>query len=310
MLFVISKLAHKVENNIWTTELETIMIPDNTVQSDTAINGKSRRQTGQSSGNSGGGGTGSGGGGSSTPQEEKTLTSGFPMSSRIYSKARSVKTQIYLHHTAGHQRGDKGKAVINDWNTRKAGSLASTHAVIDRNGFVEFLFSEEYKAFAQGVGGSKVSYNQLGVSVELMALGYKRSTVTLQNYELTPGWVKSVGFDLKPKAWRGYSEWQGYTQEQVNSTIKLIKYWSNMFGIEIPPFTQTVFDNMFPEKDKTSPNATSGKSGLYTHGSVNQKVDINPDPLLVKALKTEFANGYNIGGATKTLKYTQSGFTL
>ena len=309
MLFVISKLAHKVENNIWTTELETIMTPDNSVQSDAAINGQSRRQTGQSSGNSGGG-TDSGGGGSSTPQPEKTLTSGFPMSSRIYSKEKSVKTQIYLHHTAGHQRGDKGKATVDDWNTRESPNLASTHAVIDRNGFVEFLFSEEYRSYAQGVYKSKFDYNKLGVSVELMALGYKRSSVTLQNYELTPGWVKSVGFNLEPKPWRGYSEWQGYTQEQVNSTIELIKYWSNMFGIEIPPFTQTVFDNMFPEKDKTSPNATSGKSGLYTHGSVNQKVDINPDPLLVKALKTEFANGYNIGGATKTLKYTQSGFTL
>jgi hypothetical protein len=309
MLFIISKLAHKVENNIWTTELETIMTPDNTVQPDTVINGQSRRQTGQSSGNSGGG-TDSGGGGSSTPQPEKTLTSGFPMSSRIYSKEKSVKTQIYLHHTAGHQRGDKGKATVDDWNTRESPNLASTHAVIDRNGFVEFLFSEEYRSYAQGVYKSKFDYNKLGVSVEIMALGYKRSSVTLQNYELTPGWVKSVGFNLEPKPWRGYSEWQGYTQEQVNSTIKLIKYWSNMFGIEIPPFTQTVFDNMFPEKDKTSPNSTSGKSGLYTHGSVNQKVDINPDPLLIKALKTEFANGYNIGGATKTLKYTQSGFTL
>ena len=45
MLFVISKLAHKVENNIWTTELETIMTPDNTVQSDAKINIKPRRGT-------------------------------------------------------------------------------------------------------------------------------------------------------------------------------------------------------------------------------------------------------------------------
>ena len=45
MLFVISKLAHKVENNIWTTELETIMTPDNTVQSDATINIKPRRGT-------------------------------------------------------------------------------------------------------------------------------------------------------------------------------------------------------------------------------------------------------------------------
>jgi hypothetical protein len=50
MLFVISKLAHKVENNIWSTELETIMTPDNTVQSDATINVKSRRDSGANPG--------------------------------------------------------------------------------------------------------------------------------------------------------------------------------------------------------------------------------------------------------------------
>lgn len=43
MLFVISKLSHKIENNVWTTDLETIMTPDNTVQSDAKINVKNRR---------------------------------------------------------------------------------------------------------------------------------------------------------------------------------------------------------------------------------------------------------------------------
>ena len=50
MLFVISKLSHKVENNIWSTELETIMTPDNTVQSDATINVKSRRGSGSNPG--------------------------------------------------------------------------------------------------------------------------------------------------------------------------------------------------------------------------------------------------------------------
>ena len=88
MLFVISKLAHKVENNIWTTELETIMIPDNTVQSDTAINGKSRRQTGQSSGNSGGG---------SSPKPQGNFTGPTPNADRL----RAVLTEL------GY--GDKGQ---------------------------------------------------------------------------------------------------------------------------------------------------------------------------------------------------------
>jgi|688.fasta_scaffold03318_16 hypothetical protein len=46
MLFVISKLAHKVENNIWTTELETIMIPTDVSQPGDAPKAKSRRSSG------------------------------------------------------------------------------------------------------------------------------------------------------------------------------------------------------------------------------------------------------------------------
>ena len=56
MLFIVSKLAHKVENNIWTTELETIMSPDDTIQADAKLKGKNRGQGGDfnSSRNSGG----------------------------------------------------------------------------------------------------------------------------------------------------------------------------------------------------------------------------------------------------------------
>ena len=53
MLFVISKLSHKVENNIWSTELETIMTPDNTVQADAKINIKPRRGSSSSGSSSG-----------------------------------------------------------------------------------------------------------------------------------------------------------------------------------------------------------------------------------------------------------------
>jgi hypothetical protein len=55
MLFVISKLSHRIENNIWTTDLETIMTPDNTVQSDAVGN---IRRRGNSSSNSNQGGSG------------------------------------------------------------------------------------------------------------------------------------------------------------------------------------------------------------------------------------------------------------
>jgi hypothetical protein len=52
MLFIISKLAHKIENNIWVTELETIMSPDDTIQAEAKLKGKKRGQGGDFNGSS------------------------------------------------------------------------------------------------------------------------------------------------------------------------------------------------------------------------------------------------------------------
>ena len=67
MLFIVSKLAHKVENNIWTTELETIMSPDDTIQADAKLKGKNRGQGGDFSSGGNSQDTGPGTGATSLP---------------------------------------------------------------------------------------------------------------------------------------------------------------------------------------------------------------------------------------------------
>lgn len=86
MLFIVSKLAHKVENNVWTTELETVMSPDDTIQADAKLKGKNRGQGGNF--NSGGG---------SSPKPKGNFTGPTPNADRL----RTVLTEL------GY--GDKGQ---------------------------------------------------------------------------------------------------------------------------------------------------------------------------------------------------------
>jgi hypothetical protein len=89
MLFIISKLAHKVENNIWTTELETIMTPKDVVSSVSgSLNGETSRRT--SSANSGPSNSGN-------SQSSSRFTGATPNADRL----RAVLTEL------GY--GDKGQ---------------------------------------------------------------------------------------------------------------------------------------------------------------------------------------------------------
>lgn len=140
-----------------------------------------------------------------------TKPSGFELLTKAFGGKRSKKvvTQIYLHHTAGGQRADKGKGTVRTFNSNAIdGNHGSTHAVIDKNGHLEEVIPWDYIAYGQGVTGAYkkfgFSYNTVGMSIEIMALGYfkekspdgkrwVRGDISVPLNEGAPG----VDFDLK-----------------------------------------------------------------------------------------------------------------
>lgn len=221
----------------------------------------------------------------------------------IYSK--SIPTQIFLHHTAGHSRPDRGKRTIEGWNKRNSPgankdgsrSYGSTTCVIDKNGALERCVPENRKAHSEGVANSKWS-----LSVELMALGWfnKFDKENQQWYrESSYGKTKCpkgeegtpVGYNLKPLAggYRGFKVYQKYSTAMVDRCIKLIKEWCYRYSIKFV-FDKKAYNNMFPNTKQT-PLLNKTTMGVFTHNSVKPgtaKTDVYPDPYLIQQLKQHF----------------------
>jgi hypothetical protein len=289
MLFVISKLAHKVENNIWTTELETIMIPDNTVQSDTAINGKSRRQTGQSSGNSGGSGGNNQSGGPAQQFTGKTITSEFPLNPTGHRVANIKKSQLVFHYSASGQKADKGQSTIAFLNKTRGGQGLSYHYIIDSAGHVEQLVPDGYIAY------HATSANNNSIGISLLNYGYGKDANT-SSYGAIPSTqeknVKLVNYEGKEAPYRNLTWAQEITNAQLTALRALVATIKQN-NPDIPAYKwegKTTFDKLFPPNTAKGARTTSWKAdvgGLYTHNSVQTgKSDILPTPKLVNFFKT------------------------
>jgi N-acetyl-anhydromuramyl-L-alanine amidase AmpD len=214
---------------------------------------------------------------------------------------------IFLHHSATLQsKGNKG--MIDVFNARSfKGGYASSHRGIDAEGNVEVIVPDEKRAYCQGVKGmSKYAAcpNYTGMSVELIALGYVKDTPKNDRlyYQGSYGLPEnetalSVDFNEQPKAFRGHSRWNRYTQKQVDATVALIREWGNKHKIPFV-FNQAAFDIMFPPKSKlndTWRRTISDAKGVYSHNTVKEgKSDIYPDPILIKTFKKEFAPGNSL----------------
>jgi len=228
-----------------------------------------------------------------------TTPSSFKLSTRSFGPKRKkeVITQVYLHHTAGHQRSDKGEKTVGSFNKRRV----STHTIIDANGHIEYCVPWEHWSYGQGIKGSKIRFNKIAMSTEIQALGYFKYRANARNEEDPNGqfWsrgstkipiaeaVSPVDFNGKEIKYK-YSIYQAYTAAQVASCIKWIKDCLTQFNIKWH-FDQEAYNEMFPPKGQTSKKAKAGVPGVYSHNSVKPgKSDIFPDPLLIAALKKNF----------------------
>lgn len=240
---------------------------------------------------------------------------------------KNIPTQIFLHHTAGHQRGDRSKGTINFWNKRNGPnyttktkdnptgrSYGSTTCVIDKNGNLERCVPENRKAHSEGTGNSKFS-----LSVELMGLGWftEFDESKQQWYRGTKSKIycpkgeegKPVGYNgsILLAGYRGFKIYQKYPTAMVDTTIELIKEWCYRYSIKFI-FNQKAYNDMFPPTKKT-PLLNKNTMGVFTHNSVKQgsaKTDVYPDPYLIAQLKKHFGKSDNnnptVSGYNKSAK--------
>jgi len=280
--FLIKGIEHKIENNKWTTNISSVVISQGTSSTTGSVN-----ITGGSGGNAG---KVSGGGGTASGATAKTTPSGFNLSTGAFSTLITTKTQIYLHHTAGAQLPDKGKQTVSVWNTNTAkGAPASTHAVIDVNGNIEYMFDDKYVSYHAQAG--RLVQN-IGLSVEIQSYGSLTQKngkfYSWSNTEVLANQAAlSVDINGNPRVYKKHSYYQKYTPAQIAAVKTLILKWSAKHNIPVKWMGQKSYDRLFPPNDGTSPDALSGAPGLYSHNSVRKdKSDVFPQKELIEMLKT------------------------
>jgi len=232
----------------------------------------------------------------------KTSPSGFDLQTAAFGgkRKKSQVKQLYIHHTAGKQRSDKGKGTVNTFNGRitSGQGKGSSHQVIDGSGHTETLVPWDSIAYCQGPN------NTIGQSVELSAYGYldkiREKDGKKLAYRLSSkgGFVGNVllentdpGVDFNekpiPGGYKNKGQYQKYTPAQITATIQWIQKWIAFFNIPFK-FNQDAYNQMFPSEGK-SEKATNNEPGVFSHNSNNLgKSDIFPQKELIAALKTTF----------------------
>lgn len=212
----------------------------------------------------------------------------YDFSPSQYYPEENTKTQIYLHHTAGNSNGFN---VFKDWESNPE-RIATCVTICGKSSKNEFKDGQ----IVQGYSSKKWAYH----------LGLKEST--FQNFNLPYKSLDKVSIGIEVCNWgqltykggkyytyvnsvvpasevielstphRGYKFYHAYTDAQIVSVEKLLRYWGQLYNIPLR-YNADIWD--------VCSRALKGESGVFTHNSVRyDKVDVSPQPKLIEMLKT------------------------
>jgi N-acetyl-anhydromuramyl-L-alanine amidase AmpD len=191
----------------------------------------------------------------------------------------SLKTQIYLHHTAG---GGNAEAVSRYWNGNT--ERIATAFIIGADGLIVQCFSSKHWAWHLGVGQKEfkaqgvpyTNLNKTSVGIEVCNWGYlKEKNGHFYNY--VNARVPDSMVTTLETPYKGYKHWYKYTDAQIESTRQLLVYLCETY--DIPKDYRAEIFGLDVEAFKGTP-------GIYTHNSVRKdKSDIYPCPRMIEMLK-------------------------
>lgn len=196
-----------------------------------------------------------------------------------YKREETTKSQIYLHHTAG---GGKGEDVFRGW--QKDITPVATCVAISRDGEIVQGYASRYWGYHLGLaekhfrphGVPYKNLEKLSIGIELVAWGYLREQGG-KYYNYVNKEIPKEEVEILDTPYKNFRFFQKYTDEQIESTIQLLKHWNGKYEIPL-----TYHEDIW----KVTPRALKGEAGVYTHNSVRaDKIDVYPSKHLVEALK-------------------------
>lgn len=213
----------------------------------------------------------------------KIIDNFLPLNSYVQD-SKFVVNQIVLHHTAG----GSAESTINYWMSDK--QRVATHFIIDRDGTVyQCIPLEKSWGYHLYVGspGNKIDtkYKKLGQKYDSQSVGIELCNYGYLNF-VQGKFVNYVGKLIHSNRvinipnYKGYSYWEDYTNEQIESlNLLLLKLLEEYPGIK-QGLKQDY--SLIGEIDK---DALDMKPGIYSHVNYRtDKFDIYPNPKIIKML--------------------------
>lgn len=196
-----------------------------------------------------------------------------------YFPEESVKTQIYLHHTAG---SGNAEAVSRYWNGTS--DRIATAFVVGSDGTIVQCFSSKHWAWHLGIDQKEfklvkqpyTNLNKTSVGIEVCNWGYL--TEKGGNFYTYVGTkVPASMVTTLEEPYKGFKYWYKYTDQQIESTRQLLVYLCETYDIP---------KEYRPEIFGLDIEAFKNTKGIFTHNSVRKdKSDIYPCPRFIEMLK-------------------------
>lgn len=202
----------------------------------------------------------------------------FPESQ--YIKESANKIQIVLHHTVS---GDNIPAIASWWG--KTRQRIATAIIISRGGTPYQIFSSKYWGYHLGIkrsffaklGLSRRNLDRTSIGIEIANWGGLKEMngkyYTCYGAEVPE--EKVVKYDTP---FRGYSYFEAYTKEQIQTIKELLLLWNARYKIPLD-YKEGIWD--------VSKAAMSGEAGVWSHTSFrSDKSDCHPQKELIEMLKS------------------------
>lgn len=202
------------------------------------------------------------------------------------------KEYIFLHHTAGSHHPYR---TINIWSNDDRGRVGTEFVVGGESllgdphydGLILQAFPDDRWAYHLGVSFSYLEKKSVGIEIcNYGPLTEKNGTFyTYVNQIVSEDQIIELD-----KEFRGYKYFHNYTDKQLESVEKLLKYLSKRYDIDLKKGLKENID-IFETPDVAFEyfiKAAQGKTkGLLSHTNVRKdKFDVYPHPKLIEIIKS------------------------